>query len=145
MPRKYIPKKKKELVFIRAKYRCEYCQSRADVALETFEIEHILPVTKSGSDDLRNLALACRGCNSRKAIRNWIIDKTTNKKVLLFNPRIEKWKEHFEWSSDFLKVKGKTLMGKVTVDALQLNRLGVVNIRKLMILGKIHPPLDTIS
>ena len=85
-----------------------------------------------------------RGCNSRKAIRNWIIDKTTNQKILLFNPRIEEWKKHFEWSSDFLKVKGKTLMGKVTVDALQLNRLGVVNIRKLMILGKIHPPLDTI-
>ena len=64
MSRKYISKKKKHLVFIRAKYRCEYCQSRADVALETFEIEHILPVTKSGSDDLINLALACRGCNT---------------------------------------------------------------------------------
>ncbi|MEM6319476.1 MAG: HNH endonuclease [Bacteroidota bacterium] len=144
MPRKYISKKTKELVFIRAKHRCEYCQCRADTALETFEIEHILAVALGGSDALSNLALACRGCNSRKAMRVWIIDKITQQKIALFNPRKDKWKVHFEWSTDFLQVIGKTATGKITVEALQLNRVGVANVRKLMVLGGIHPPLDTV-
>ena len=144
MPRKYIPKKKKELVFIRAKNRCEYCQCRTDVALETFEIEHIFPVVEGGVDDILNLALACRGCNSRKAMRIFIVDLKTEEKIPLFNPRKDLWKSHFKWSEDFLKIIGKTSSGKITVEALQLNRLGVLNIRRLMILGNLHPPLDTI-
>ncbi len=144
MPRNYISKKKKSLVFIRAKSRCEYCQSRADTALETFEIEHILAITLGGSDDLINLALSCRGCNSRKAMQHWIIEPATQQKILLFNPRTDRWKNHFKWSTDFLYVIGKTPIGKGTINALKLNRIGVVNLRKLMVLGKIHPPLDTV-
>ena len=144
MPRKYISKKKKALVFIRAKYRCEYCQCRSEIALESFEIEHIVPIVEGGGDDLLNLALACRGCNSRKAIRVFIIDKESKDKIPLFNPRREKWKNHFKWSNDFLEIIGVTVIGKITVDALQLNRIGVSNIRRLMILGQLHPPLDTI-
>lgn len=144
MPRKYISKQKKILVFARAKHRCEYCQCRSDTALETFEIEHIFPVGEGGVDDILNLALACRGCNSRKAMRVWVVDANSNKKIPLFNPRKEIWKNHFKWSDDFLTVIGLTSIGKITIDALKLNRTGVVNIRRLMVLGKIHPPLDTI-
>jgi len=144
MPRKYISKKKKKLIFVRAKHRCEYCQCRSDTTLETFEIEHIFPVGKGGNDDIKNLALACRGCNSRKAIRILVFDKVSKQNVPLFNPRKDSWKNHFKWSDNFLEIIGSTVIGKVTVDALQLNRVGVVNLRRLMILGKIHPPLDTI-
>ncbi len=77
-------------------------------------------------------------------MQHWIIESATQQKIRLFNPRIDIWKNHFEWSADFLYIIGKTPIGKVTVDALKLNRIGVVNLRKLMILGKIHPPLDTV-
>ena len=61
-------------------------------------------------------------------MRHWIVDTATQQKILLFNPRTDIWKNHFEWSSDFLHVIGKTPIGKVTVDALKLNRIGVVNV-----------------
>ena len=145
MPSTYISKKKRQLVFVRAKYRCEYCQCRTDTALETFEIDHILPIVLGGGvDDLTNLALACRGCNSRKAMKIWIDEADSEQRIPLFNPRKQDWKRHFKWSDDFSIIIGKTPVGKVTVEELRLNRTGVINIRRLMILGRIHPPLDTI-
>ena len=33
-------------------------------------IEHILPRSKGGTDELKNLALACAGCNHEKGIRH---------------------------------------------------------------------------
>ena len=65
--------------------------------------------------------------------------------VALFHPRKEQWKEHFTWIDNFQKVKGTTPTGRVTVFTLKLNRAGVVNLRKLILLGKIHPPLDTLG
>jgi hypothetical protein len=42
--------------------RCVYCGLRAD----RLEVEHIVPVTRGGTDDLTNLTLACPTCNRRK-------------------------------------------------------------------------------
>jgi len=42
-------------------YRCATCG-----AVETLTIDHIDPLSKGGSDDLDNLQLLCRSCNSRK-------------------------------------------------------------------------------
>lgn len=56
----------KKLVRERAENRCEYCLSPADFSPGPFSIEHIVPKTKGGSDDLDNLAFACQGCNGRK-------------------------------------------------------------------------------
>ncbi len=77
-------------------------------------------------------------------MRVFINDTKTEKRISLFNPRKDLWKNHFKWSDDFLQIIGKTPIGKITIDALQLNRIGVVNIRRLMILGNLHPPFDTI-
>ena len=43
-------------------YRCAYC-SKTDVP---FEIDHIRPRSRSGSNRISNLALACHGCNTTK-------------------------------------------------------------------------------
>ena len=43
-------------------YRCAYC-SKTDVP---FEIDHIRPRSRSGSNRISNLALACHGCNTAK-------------------------------------------------------------------------------
>lgn len=144
MPKSHVSKKNRELVFVRANGRCEYCQSRSDVALESFEIEHIIPVSKGGPQNLSNFALSCRGCNSRKAISTQGKDPLTNDIINLFHPRKDKWKTHFEWSDDFLTMIGKTPTGRATIQVLQLNRIGVINLRNLMVLGKIHPPLETL-
>ena len=37
----------------------------------------------------------------------------------LFNPRIDQWDEHFEWSG--AELLGKTAIGRVTVEVLNIN------------------------
>lgn len=44
---------------------CIYC-----LATEPLEVDHIIPICDSGTDDLDNLGLACRSCNARKAGRS---------------------------------------------------------------------------
>jgi len=115
MPKSYISKEKKQLVFSRAKYRCEYCQCRSDVALASFEVEHIIPQILNGDSSIINLALSCRGCNSYKTNKIEAIDPLTNKKTLLYHPRKDQWKQHFTWIGNFQKVKGLTPTGRATI------------------------------
>jgi len=144
MGRPHISHKIKEQVYLRAKGRCEYCQSRSNMDVESFEIEHIIPLILNGKSDLTNLALACRGCNSRKSVKIKGIDPTFQKEVYLFNPRVDRWKAHFAWDENYLTILGKTPKGRATISTLKLNRIGLINLRSLMILGKAHPPIDTL-
>ncbi|HEY2383109.1 MAG TPA: HNH endonuclease [Terriglobia bacterium] len=48
----------------RAQNTCEYCHLHQDDSpLAPLHIEHIVPKSHGGSDDLDNLALACIDCN----------------------------------------------------------------------------------
>jgi 5-methylcytosine-specific restriction endonuclease McrA len=42
--------------------KCAYC-SASDCE---FQIDHLTPVSKGGSDEITNLALACKACNQKK-------------------------------------------------------------------------------
>ncbi len=140
MPRRRINKRTLKFLADRAAHRCEYCQSRADCSADSFETEHILPIALGGTDDLENLAFACRGCNARKSQKTQGFDAFTQQLAPLFNPRTEDWSRHFAWDNEFLKIFGLTPTGRATVSALQLNRPGVVNLRYLMKLSGVHPP-----
>lgn len=143
MSRAYIPKKTKELVKNRANFRCEYCQVLMDFSPEPFDIDHIIPICKGGQSVHLNLALSCGGCNSFKHIKiDWFdpIDRTL---VSLFHPRKDIWIDHFTWSADFSLIVGITPIGRATIDALKMNRLGLVNLRKALVVFGEHPPSDT--
>ncbi|MEH1865930.1 MAG: hypothetical protein V7K69_13125 [Nostoc sp.] len=60
--------------------------------------------------------------------------------MALFHPRQQLWLEHFSWNDDSTQVIGKTPCGRATVSALQLNRVGVVNLRRLLTSAGLHPP-----
>ena len=112
----------RELVDIRARGRYEYCRRYKVLLGDTFfEVEHILPRSRGGLTIPPNLAFACRRCNLLKS--NVVIgfDKRTNKSVPLFNPRTDIWPDHFRRSRDLLRIYGRTAMGRVTVDLLQMN------------------------
>lgn len=63
--------------------------------------------------------------------------------MALFHPRQMAWQEHIGWNEDYTIVIGLTPIGRTTIDALHLNRDGVVNLRKLLRLVGKHPPLFT--
>lgn len=125
----------------RAKQCCEYCWSQARFSTQSFAIEHIQPISRGGKTSLENLALACPGCNSYKSDKIEGYDPINKQVVPLYHPRQDKWQEHFQWSNDFSLMIGITPIGRVTVHNLQLNRNGIVNLRKVLYEMGLHPPL----
>ena len=133
---------RKSLVAKRACGACEYCKSQVRFAMQSFSIEHITPLDGGGSSDLENLAFACQGCNNHKYTKTEVRDPVTGLMVPLFHPRTQRWQNHFVWSSDFTRILGVTPTGRATVEALFLNREGLVNLRRaLYALGE-HPPAE---
>jgi diadenosine tetraphosphate (Ap4A) HIT family hydrolase len=55
-------------VLKRAKYRCELCGVSADV--KALEVDHILPRSHGGKDDISNLQALCYSCNASKRDRD---------------------------------------------------------------------------
>lgn len=88
-----------------------------------------------------NLALACQGCNSHKHIKTEGYDPVSGGLVPLFNPRKQNWHDHFSWSSDFTLIIGLTSIGRATVEAMQLNREGLINLREVLYTMGEHPPI----
>lgn len=140
MARRYVTAAEKRQITERADRRCEYCQSPLDYSPQSFDIEHILPVVLGGETTIENLALACGGCNSCKYTKIEALDSVDDVTVPLYHPRQHLWSAHFVWSADCLEVIGQTAIGRATVASLQLNRMGLVNLRRLLLLGGLHPP-----
>ncbi|MBD2205582.1 HNH endonuclease [Calothrix sp. FACHB-1219] len=135
----------KKLVRQRAKFLCEYCHSSEEASTALFSIDHIVPQSLSGSDDPDNLALACQRCNGYRYNFTTGIDPDTGQMLPLFNPRQQKWYEHFIWSADGLKIIGITSTGRATCNRLDLNderhnEGSIVKARRLWIKGGWHPP-----
>ncbi|QLE59685.1 HNH endonuclease [Nostoc sp. TCL26-01] len=124
----------------RAKNFCEYCRCPEEFSPDSFTVEHIKPRQAGGKTSAENLAWSCFGCNGRKYTKTSHCDPETQQEVALFHPRQQMWSEHFSWNDDFTQVIGKTSWGRATVEALQLNRVGVVNLRRLLTSAGLHPP-----
>jgi 5-methylcytosine-specific restriction endonuclease McrA len=61
-------KEVREYLLLKWGYRCAYCHREA-TATNRWEIDHILPTTRGGSDRPSNLALSCHDCNQAKGNR----------------------------------------------------------------------------
>lgn len=120
---------------------CEYCWSQAQFSPAPFSVEHIMPRAKGGTDNDDNLAFACQGCNNRKYNHVEAVDPITGNRVMLYHPRCHQWAEHFAWNEDFTLILGLTPVGRATVERLQLNRSGVVNLRRVLHQIGQHPPV----
>jgi len=140
MPDSSFRAKQKQTVIQRAQACCEYCISQAKFSPDPFSIEHIIPKSKGGSDKLDNLALSCQGCNNRKYNHTEAIDPVTGSLVPLYHPRLQDWAEHFIWSENFTWMIGLTPSGRATIERLDLNREGIVNLREVLSLTSRHPP-----
>jgi len=138
----------KQAIRERAKYICEYCHSPERLSANRFTVDHVIPKSLGGSDELDNLALACRRCNERRY--NFVagIDPDTQEIVPMFNPRKQKWEEHFVWLSQGVVIEGTTPIGRATCLRLDLNdnrypeNDSIRETRRFWTQTGLHPPAD---
>jgi hypothetical protein len=124
----------------RAFHCCEYCQMLEELSHDPFSVEHILPIVKGGLDDFLNRAWSCLGCNLYKFTATHAFDFVSGDLVPLYNPRQNTWSDHFKWEDDYSLIVGISPIGRATVLRLRLNRLGLVNLRKILVVAGKHPP-----
>lgn len=53
--------------FLSDNFKCEYCSS---IITGTYELEHIVPISKGGTNDISNLAISCSKCNHSKFVKS---------------------------------------------------------------------------
>jgi len=107
---------------------CEYCRrQQADSPLIPLQTEHIIPRKHGGSDHPDNLALACSECNLHKGSNLTGIDPESNEVTRLFDPRHDRWEDHFAWNG--LRIAGLSSVGRTTVRVLELNSPARIRVR----------------
>lgn len=82
--KKRIGKKKYRFILERDEYKCAYCESEVNL-----QLDHLIPRSKGGKDEVTNLVISCRSCNSSR--RNMNLTAWSRYafivKGLVFNPR----------------------------------------------------------
>ncbi|MGA7729679.1 MAG: HNH endonuclease signature motif containing protein [Chloroflexia bacterium] len=136
---KRVTVSERKTIVERAHGLCEYCLSPMNVSPDPFCVEHVVPRSHGGGNELDNLALSCQGCNSSKYNKIAAEDSLTEASVSLYHPRAHNWNDHFAWSSDLTQIVGLTATGRATIETLQLNRPNVVNLRLLLLIAGKHP------
>ncbi len=54
------------MVIERDGFTCSYCGCETDTEENGYAIDHVFPLNRGGNNDLDNLAMSCRSCNSSK-------------------------------------------------------------------------------
>jgi hypothetical protein len=135
--------KLRRLVKRRAGDCCEYCRSQEGFCPESFSTEHIIPRSRAGPTLEENLAHSRQGCNSRKSDKIEGRDPASNCIVPLFHPRLQRWSDHFAWDSSWTRIVGLTPTGRATIEELDRNREGLVNLRQALHRLNLHPPAES--
>jgi hypothetical protein len=68
------------------------------------------------------------------------IDPESDELQPLFNPRLDDWDEHFAWDGPFLR--GKTAIGRTTIDVLRINVAERVEHSRLLIAAGLFPSAE---
>lgn len=93
-----------------------------------FEVDHIIPPVRGGTDDGDNLALACRACNLFKADH---LTGDAGAPERLFHPRRDDWAAHFHINEETGEITGSSLIGEATVTRLRMTAPPRLQARRL--------------
>jgi hypothetical protein len=115
----YVPVALRRAVAARAGFACEYCRIREADTFFGCEVEHVIAEKHGGPTAEQNLAYACLPCNRHKGTDIASIAPSTSRLTRLFNPRSDRWDDHFELVG--VEVVPLTEIGEVTVRVLSLN------------------------
>jgi hypothetical protein len=141
----YIPVALQREVRADARARCGYCHTPEELIGMPLEFDHIYPEALGGPTERDNLWLACTRCNDFKGNRIDALDPQTNERVALFNPRTQRWTEHFAWLPDSVTIIGQTPSGRATVVALRLNNEFILVARQFWVEAGRWPPAEDLA
>jgi hypothetical protein len=116
----YLSAELRRFVADRADQLCEYCLIHRDDTFLGCSIDHIISIKHGGSSLDGNLAYACTTCNSNKGSDISSLVPGTGELVRLFNPRIDRWRDHFRL--DQAVIIPLTEIGEATVRILGFNQ-----------------------
>ena len=103
-----------------------------------FHVDHIIAEQHGGRARLNNLALACSRCNRNKGPNIARIDMITHKIVKLYDPRRDRWTDHFRWRGP--QRTALTPVGRVTIRVLAINHPDAIKLRRQLITEGVFPP-----
>jgi len=129
--REYISEHLRKIVAERARHRCEYCLIQEDDTYSGCHVDHIISIKHGGTSDAENLAYACAFCNRAKGSDIGSILWKTGEFVRFFNPRKDKWAEHFIIDGEL--IKHLTSIGEATLQILRFNDTERIEERKELI------------
>lgn len=128
----YISDALRRQVAERANDCCEYCLIPPGLQMfNPHEVDHIIAEKHRGKTALENLCLSCYDCNRFKGSDICSLDPEDDTLTRLFNPRVDRWSEHFQLEDG--RIQPLTAIGRVTVHLLNLNRSPQVRQRRELI------------
>lgn len=119
MSETYITAALRREVVERAGHRCEYCGVPEDAPLVPHEVDHVIAECHKGRTESSNLAYACFRCNRLKGSDLSSIDPQSGDIIRLFNPRTDRWSEHFPLEG--ATIVPLTAIGRTTAVFLNFN------------------------
>ena len=139
---RYISDDLRHLVASRADYLCEYCLIHEDVTFFGCQVDHIISLKHGGSTESNNLAYACTFCNRRKGSDIASIEAETGNLVGLYNPRVDKWADHFRLNGKILEPL--TGIGEATARILGFNSADRILEREALISAGHYPTTEAL-
>jgi hypothetical protein len=114
-----VPAALRRQIAERAEGLCEYCLIHEADTFLGCQIEHVISEKHGGQTSAENLAYACVFCNRFKGSDIATLSRTTGQLVRLFNPRTDRWSEHFRVAG--VRIVGVTDVGDATASLLGFN------------------------
>jgi hypothetical protein len=133
----YIPEALRRLVVSRAQSLCEYCLIHEADTFFGCEVDHIISEKHGGPTEPGNLAYACFTCNHRKGSDIASLQWSTGALVRFFNPRTDRWSEHFRLRED--RIEPITAVGEVTARIFGFNDPERILERQALLAARRYP------
>jgi hypothetical protein len=141
MSKTYVSAALRRMVYERACDVCEYCLVPEIASFVSHEVDHVIAEKHGGQTDEGNLALACTICNKHKGSDLASIDPVSGEIVRLYQPRGDRWGDHFQLDPGNGEIIARTAIGRVTARLLRVNRRERVEERGLLVRAKVlHVP-----
>lgn len=127
----------------RAGHLCEDRLVHEEDLYHGCEVDHIISLKHRGASTIENLAYACFHCNRHKGTDIASLSLRSGVLVRLFNPRTDRWGQHFFHNSG--RIESLTEIAEVTALVLDFNHPERVAFRSLLAESGRYPSIQALA